>query len=89
MATPEEKRPTTLDEAVIQLNRDPSSPVRARVGDLDVELRVVSGANKKSDSGPYSSLLSSAGSAEAFSPDVSRNKHAHLGDIYASKRTGR
>ncbi len=43
MATPEEKWLTTLDEAVEQLSRDPHHPVRVRIGDLDVELRVVGG----------------------------------------------
>jgi hypothetical protein len=43
VATPEKQRPTTLDEALAQLKRDPDHPVRARVGDLDVELRVVGG----------------------------------------------
>jgi hypothetical protein len=43
VATPEEKRSTTLDEAVEQLSRDPSQPVRVRVGDLDVQIRVISG----------------------------------------------
>jgi hypothetical protein len=43
VATPEKRRPVTLDEAVAQLERDPSHPVRARVGELDLELRVVSG----------------------------------------------
>jgi hypothetical protein len=89
VATPEKQRPTTLDEAVIQLKRDPSSPVRARVGELDVELRVVGDSSQKSDGGPYSSLLNSAGSAESLAPDVSRNKHGHLSDIYASKRHAR
>lgn len=37
-----EKRPSmTLDQAVAQLKRDPIHPVRARVGELEVELRVV------------------------------------------------
>lgn len=43
VATPEKQRPTTLDEAVVQLKLDPKHPVRARVGELDLELRVVSG----------------------------------------------
>jgi hypothetical protein len=43
VTTPEEKRSTTLDEAVEQLRRDPGHPVRVRVGDLVVEIRVVSG----------------------------------------------
>lgn len=43
MATPQRRRPATLDEAVTALKRDPEHPVRARIGDLDVEIRVVSG----------------------------------------------
>ena len=31
----------TLDEAVEQLKRDPSHPVRARVGDLTIEVRAI------------------------------------------------
>jgi hypothetical protein len=46
VATPEKRRPTTLDEAVAELKRDPNHPVRARVGELDVEIRVVSGGVK-------------------------------------------
>ena len=44
MATPEKRRPATLDEAVAQLKLDPNHPTRARVGELDVELRVVGGS---------------------------------------------
>ncbi len=33
----------TLDDAVAQLQRDPRHPVRATVGDLTIEVRVVSG----------------------------------------------
>lgn len=33
---------STLDEAMDELKRDPSHPVRARVGELIVEVRVVS-----------------------------------------------
>lgn len=43
MATPEKRGPATLEEAVTDLKRDPQHPVRARIGDLDVEIRVVSG----------------------------------------------
>ena len=32
----------TIEEAVEQLKRDPNTPVRAQVGDLTVEVRVVS-----------------------------------------------
>lgn len=31
----------TIDEAVEQLKRDPTQPVRARVGDLTIEVRAV------------------------------------------------
>ena len=43
MATPEEEQSATLDDAVEQLRRDPSHPVRVRVGDLDVEISVAGG----------------------------------------------
>jgi hypothetical protein len=43
VATPESLRPATLDEALAQLKRDPSRPVRARIGELDVEMRVIAG----------------------------------------------
>jgi len=43
VATPEKQREASLDEAVAQLERDPDHPVRARVGKLDVEIRVVRG----------------------------------------------
>jgi hypothetical protein len=46
MATPETRRQTTLDEAVAQLERDPRHPVRARVGELDLEIRVVVGSGQ-------------------------------------------
>lgn len=41
MATPQTKIPTTLEEALARLKRDPIHPVRAHVDDLDVELRAV------------------------------------------------
>lgn len=41
MATPANLVPS-LEEAVAQLQRDPGRAVHARVGDLEVELRVVS-----------------------------------------------
>jgi hypothetical protein len=42
VATPEKRRAATLDEAVAELKRNPEHPVRARIGDLDVEISVVS-----------------------------------------------
>jgi hypothetical protein len=47
MATPEKQRPTTLDEAVAQLQREPNQPVRARIGQLEVEIRVVGGGARQ------------------------------------------
>ena len=41
MARPEKHLPKTLEEAVAELKRDPSHPVHAAVGDLEIELRVV------------------------------------------------
>lgn len=32
---------STLDEAVAQLEKDPTHPVRARIGDMTVEVRAV------------------------------------------------
>jgi hypothetical protein len=42
MARPEENIPTSLDEALVELKRDPATAVRVRVEGMDVELRVVS-----------------------------------------------
>lgn len=89
VATPSKQRPATLDEALAQLKHDPKSPVQARVGELDVELRVIGEASQAKERGPYSSLLNSAGSAESLAPDVARNKHEHLAEIYAPKRNAR
>jgi hypothetical protein len=41
MARPEKLIPSSLEEAVAELKRDPSHPVHARVDGLDVEIRVV------------------------------------------------
>jgi hypothetical protein len=41
MPRPEKLIPSSLEEAVTELKRDPSHPVQARVDGLDVELRVV------------------------------------------------
>ena len=89
MATPAHQRPTTLDEALVQLRRDPEHPVHASIGDLEVELRVIGKPAGNSQGGPYDSLLASAGMAEALGNDVARNKRDHLADIYAPKRNGR
>ena len=42
MARPEKHVPTTLDEAIAELKRDPANAVRARVEGMEVELRLVS-----------------------------------------------
>ena len=67
MATPEKHRPATLDEAVAQLRRDPNHPTRARVGELDVELRVVSGGFEAKPG--LGDLMAAAGPWEGESAD--------------------
>ena len=67
MATPEKQRQTTLDEAVAQLKRDPNHPVRARVGELDVEIRVVSGGQR--DQPGLGDLMAAAGPWEGESTE--------------------
>jgi hypothetical protein len=89
MATPASQRPTTLDEALVQLRRDPGRPVQANIGELEIELRVIAKTIDADQGGPYDSLLASAGTAEAFADDVARHKRAHLADIYAPKRNDR
>ena len=41
VARPEKHIPASLEEAVAELKRDPHRAVHARVGNLDVEIRVV------------------------------------------------
>ncbi len=41
MSRPEKLIPSSLEEAVAELKRDPSHPVHARVDGLDVEVRVL------------------------------------------------
>lgn len=76
MATPKEKRPTSLEEAVAQLKRDSSHSVRVNVEDLEVELRVVG-----SESDSKQGIAMSAGGwgdlidCEAFERDVYERRH--------------
>jgi hypothetical protein len=57
MARPEEHRPTTLEEAVAELKRDPAHPVRLVVDGIEIELRrppetgVIHGAADQSNLG--------------------------------------
>jgi len=44
MARPEKERPRTLDEAVAELKRDPSHPIRLVVDGIEIELRSASSA---------------------------------------------
>jgi hypothetical protein len=89
MATPAHQRPKTLDEALVQLRRDPEHPVQANIGELEIELRVIGKTADAAQGSPYASLLASAGSAEALGDDIARHKRANLTDIYAPKRSGR
>ena len=41
MSSAEKRVPPSLEQAIAQLERDPSHPVQVRVNGLDVELRVV------------------------------------------------
>lgn len=41
MARPEKHIPKTLEEAVAELKRDPSHPLRLAVNDVEVEVRLV------------------------------------------------
>jgi hypothetical protein len=43
VAIPEKKRPTTLEEAVAALKRDPLHAVRLHIDDVDVEVHLVMG----------------------------------------------
>jgi hypothetical protein len=81
VATPAHQKPTTLDEALVQLRRDPEHPVQANIGELEIELRVIGKTADAGQGGPYDSLLASAG--------IARHKRAHLADVYAPKRNGR
>ena len=53
MAIPEKKRPTTLEEAVEQLKSDPLQAVRLHVNDVDVEVRLVKGGERKKRLGDF------------------------------------
>jgi len=89
VATRPHQRPTTLDEALVQLRRDPEHPVQASIGELEIELRVIGKTADAAQGGPYDSLLASAGTAEALGEDIARNEQDHLVDVYAPKRNGR
>lgn len=67
MATPGKQRQATLDEAVARLQRDPNHPVRARVGELDVEIRVISGGQR--DQTGLGDLMAAAGPWEGESTE--------------------
>lgn len=48
---------STLDEAVAQLEKDPTHPVRARIGDMTVEVRpVVEAAGDRSAADVFAAL---------------------------------
>ncbi len=77
MATPAHQKPTTLDEALVQLRRDPEHPVQANIGELEIELRVIGKtAADAGQGGPYDSLLASAGTAEALGEDIARHSES-------------
>jgi hypothetical protein len=47
MARPEQHLPKTLEEAVTELKRNPSQPLRLLLADVEVELRLVGGADHR------------------------------------------
>jgi hypothetical protein len=53
VAIPEKKRPTTLEEAVEQLKSDPLHAVRMHVNDVDVEVHLVKGEERKQRLGDF------------------------------------
>lgn len=53
MAIPEEKRPKTLEEAVAQLKTDPLNAVRLHINDVDVEVHLVPGDERKQRLGDF------------------------------------
>jgi hypothetical protein len=53
VAIPEKKRPTTLEEAVEQLKSDPLHAVRLHVNDVDVEVHLVKGEERKRRLGDF------------------------------------
>jgi hypothetical protein len=53
VAIPEKKRPTTLEEAVEQLKSHPLHAVRMHVNDVDVEVHLVRGEERKRRLGDF------------------------------------
>jgi hypothetical protein len=53
MAISEKKRPTTLEEAVAELMRDPLNAVRLHVNDVDVEVQLVKRGELKRGLGDF------------------------------------
>jgi hypothetical protein len=45
VARPEKQRPKTLDEAVAELKRDPSHPIRLVVDGIEIEMRTPANAD--------------------------------------------
>ena len=64
MARPEKHIPASLEEAVAELKRDPHRAVHARVGDLDVEIRVVA-----DETGAPTDIFGDAGPWQGETPE--------------------
>lgn len=69
----------TLDDAVAQLQRDPHHPVRATVGALTIEVRVVAGP---------SAARSAADAFEAIGPWAGETTEEVLALLDAARRSG-
>ena len=64
MARPEEHIPASPEEAVAELKRDPYRAVHARVGDLDVEIRVAA-----DETGAPTDIFGGAGPWQGETPE--------------------
>jgi hypothetical protein len=53
VAIPQKKRPTTLEEAVAELKRDPLRAVQLHVSDVDVEVHLVNREERKRRLGDF------------------------------------
>jgi hypothetical protein len=74
MGTPKEKRPNGLEDAVQQLRDEPGRTVQVRVGELEVELRIVGTSSPTgiaASAGGWDGLLD----CETFEREVHERRH--------------
>lgn len=61
MARPEKQLPTSLDEALAELRRNPANTVHVRIDGLDVELRAVPPSSNRQDERKLGDWMAAAG----------------------------